>query len=168
MIKTLITEKLYGNKKITIYEMEPSARNILTYNDVLGKKINYFLAFPYVQIAARSFDYEKNAEVYASMSRKPADLSLNANEHYTIPLSNCYDNFVVCGITALHKNAVEVFWNSLFHGDGYKGNEYLLKSSMKNLNVWQKMTKIAPEFILSDNCSYGSSPKKLIDTILWD
>ena len=148
---------------ISIYEFEPSARNILYYHEIKEQNINYFLSFPYVQVVAVvSGNY---GSVFAGMTRTPYDPVKNPN-CYVPPLPNCYRSFAVCGINATHDNVADLFWNSSFHGDAYDGNEYLQKSSMKNLNVWQKMSKMAPSFIMSEGCDYGNKAKPLLPTIL--
>jgi hypothetical protein len=150
---------------LTIYEFEPSARNILFFHELKETNINYFLSFPYFQVIVAFVKKNSNGLVFAGMTKTPYDPTTNPN-CYVPPLPNCYRSFAVCGINATHDNVADLFWNSSFHGDAYDGNEYLQKSSMKNLNVWQKMSKIAPSFILSEGCNYGNNPKPLIPTIL--
>jgi hypothetical protein len=148
----------YGDGAIKSCELTPGVRSIICVNPIFGGKETKFLSFPYVQLTM------VNGSVFASMSKKP--IQNHDDLVYPLPLPNCYENLAVCGIQAKDlEHLCKVFWNSKFQGTAYPGNMFLQKSSMKNLNVWQKMTKIAPEFIMSEGCDYGSKAIPLLTTI---
>lgn len=161
---------IYQHKKIKDYhidlvECEPSVRNLRFCNDLKKSVDIYFLSFPYVQIATRSYYKGELGEIHIGLSKKPFCPNNNP-KCYVPPLPNCYANFSVCGISAINaENAAQLFWNSRFHFGEYAGCNYLIKSSMKNIKIWQKMTLIAPEFIVSEGCNYGNKPKDFINTI---
>ena len=169
-MRIILQDKKHENLYVSICEFPPAARNIKILNDLKGKIVNYFLSFPYIQIAIVKETMKANdgGGIFVGMTRTP--FCPNTNSKCYVPtLPNCYEDFHVCGIGAKNlKEAGETFWNSNFHDGGYAGSNYLVESSMKNLAVWQKMTTIAPEFILSEGCNYGKKNKLLpfIETIV--
>jgi hypothetical protein len=157
--------KDHYNYVLNMIEQEPAARNIVFYNS-LGKKVNYMLSFPYLQLATiRPEKSKAGGMIFAAINKKPYHPKTNGN-CCILPLPNSYTNFSICGITAEnHNELADKFWNSLFHLGGYDGEKALLKSSMKTIPLWAKMTKIAPAFILDEGTDFGSKPKNFYDTI---
>ena len=154
---------LFQTKNCEACELMPCVRSILITHPLTGKRATRFISFPYLQLALIGAQGQYRS-VAAGMSKLP--WTNDNSVSFPLPLPNSYENFHVCGITA---NSLEelckVFWNSRFQGNGYPGCLGLEKSSMKNLNIWQKMTLMAPEFILSEGCNYGTKPLVFKKTI---
>ena len=61
---------------LTIYEFEPSARNILFFHELKETNINYFLSFPYFQVIVAFVKKNSNGLVFAGMTKTPYDPQL--------------------------------------------------------------------------------------------
>jgi hypothetical protein len=149
--------RLYGDRKAGILVCEPQVRIIkITVLDVKGQRYNkkaVNLAFPYLYMWGAS---------KVGMSRFPMEENKEI-EVYPIPLPNCHPCCTVCGIHG--KDLVDyakVFWNSVFGAEGsYYGGERTIKSTMKNIRTWEKLTQVDPTFIINPSVKYGTDPIKI-------